>query len=97
MLPKEKVLMFSNCALRRLAPRPWAAKAACLADMTPQYMAAAATTSISAPIFKMTGISPFWMPLSMISAISRGRISSQMVSRAMSTGAKIACLLYPLK
>ena len=97
MSPKEKVLSFSNSARRRLAPRPWAAKEACLEAMTPQYMETEATTSISAPIFRMMGRELLAMPLSMISAMSRGRISSQMVSSATRAGARTACFWYPFR
>ncbi|MPM63716.1 hypothetical protein SDC9_110598 [bioreactor metagenome] len=50
---KENSCILSNIAPRRLAPKPRPLMAANLAESTPQTMANTASTSISAPFFKI--------------------------------------------
>ena len=54
MSAKENVQIWSNSALRRLAPSPWAAKEAYLADSPPAVMATALMTSMSTPSTRIT-------------------------------------------
>ena len=63
---KEKEEIFSNSALRRLAPRPWAALVAHLAASPPVKVAITATSTISPPAFKMGAMSSFKIPWLMI-------------------------------
>ena len=92
---KENSCTLSNRHWRRLAPKPWLAKAAYFEASTPQSIETAASTSISAPSLKMSPTSPAGMAVSTIWAMTRGSSSSQMTSRMMRMGDFSASFLYP--
>ena len=94
---KEKDWILSNRHWRRLAPKPWLAKVAYLALSTPNTMARTDRRSITPPNRKMRPMSPEGMASFTISAIARGRSSSQMTSNMMKTGERSASFLYPSK
>ena len=94
---KENSCTLSNRHWRRLPPKPWLAKAAYLAASTPQAMEKPASTSINAPSWKIYPVSPEGMATSTISAMTRGRRSSQMTSKMIRIGDLMASFLYPSK
>ncbi len=97
MSAKEKVVILSNWARRRLAPMPWAAKEAALEEYVPVIMAMTASTNMMAPEVRISRISPLGMPSSMMLAIWRGMSSSQTVSMITRRGESTAYRSYPLR
>ena len=92
---KENSCTLSNSAWRRLAPKPWLAKVAYLADSTPQAMAAREMAIISTPSLKMYPTSPAGMATSTISVMTRGKSSSRTTSSRMKMGDLIASFFNP--
>ena len=93
MSAKENSCTLSNRHCRRLAPKPWLAMVAYLAEPTPQAMAIRASASMAAPRIKIEVSSPAGMAVSTISAMTRGSSSSQMTSKMIRMGERTACRL----
>ena len=96
ILEKAKSWMRSYSARRRLAPKPWPATEESTAEPRPKARDIMAMAIISPPSRRMKSWSPFLMPISTISLITRGISSSKTASAALHSTPAAIHLLYGL-